>query len=112
IYFHIQLHCDRHAVFLRGVKFPLLYRFNGLLVEAHTQAAGNLDVFGSAIRTDDQPQDHDTLVFRFARFFGVLRVRLEENSWSGDAAADAINAAAKIPAATRSNAGANARADA
>src|SRR5579863_3113390 len=74
VYFNIDLHCDRLAIFHRRLEFPIAHRLNRLLIQSHTQRASDLDIAGLAVGTDDQPQYAGSLILRLASLFGVLGV--------------------------------------
>lgn len=55
IYFHVDLHRDRLAVFHGGLELPVANRFDSFLIQAHAQRSRYLDVARLAIRANDQP---------------------------------------------------------
>src|SRR5207302_1709555 len=92
---------------------PLAYGFNGFLVQAHAQRAGDAHVARTAVGAHHQPQHADALVLGLAGFFGVLRIRLVQNAWRAHAAhSGLVDTAAGAAAFARPNPGANAGAHA
>src|SRR6266550_1358274 len=72
IYFNVDRYRDWLAVLHGRLEFPLPHGFDGLLVQAQAQTAGNANVARLAIGTDDQIENAGSLILRFAGFFGIL----------------------------------------
>src|SRR5215472_15287961 len=74
---HLKRHsnANRLAVALARFEEPGLHFLQGLLVEAHAQAAYHAQVARTAIRADHGSQRHRSLVLGFASFFGKIRLR-------------------------------------
>src|SRR5277367_6870700 len=68
INFHVDLHGDWLAVFHSGLKFPVLDRFNGFLIQTQPQSARHANISGMTIRSYNQPQYTSALILRFAGF--------------------------------------------
>jgi hypothetical protein len=81
-HFHANLNIHGPAVFDCGFKSPLLNGFNGLGVQAVTEAANNADITGAAVIVDDQPQDACPLRLGGARFFRVFGIGSRNCLWS------------------------------
>src|SRR4029077_20889486 len=108
VYFHVELHRYRLAIFHGRLELPLPHGLNRLLVQAHTQSAGHAHVARMTIWSDNQPNDADALILRFASLFRVLRIGLVENSRRGNAAANVKDAATKSATGAWTNTGSNA----
>ena len=93
---------DPHGVtvFHGGLELPVLHGFDGLLIESHTKAAQHADVAGTAIGSDDQTESADSLVLRFASFFGEFRFGRVDLAWRGNTAADVEEASTSAAAFT------------
>jgi hypothetical protein len=120
VYFYCDFDSHRMTVFHGGLELPGSDCFDGLFVETHAKAAQDADVAGTAIGSDNQAESTDTLVLRFASFFGKFRLGRINLARRRDAAAhmeDASTGAAtfartKTRSPARSNAAAAARTNA
>lgn len=74
IHFDSDLDGNRLTVFPCRFEFPLAHGFYRLFIQSESQRPLYFHVAHSTIRTNNAPQHHRALVFRFARLFGVIRI--------------------------------------
>ena len=101
----IDLHRNRYAVFASRFESPLADRLDCFLIQSHTQRALNVNVMRPPIRTHHNPQNHGSLVLRFAGFVGKLRVRRIDRPGRGDTTAYPVGSSADSAAVPGSDTG-------
>src|SRR5215469_12371378 len=102
--FHVDHDGNGLAIFTGGIELPLLYGFDGLLVEPHAQSALYTNLLRTPIRVHHQPQHNGSLVLRLASLLGVLWIRRVERFGCAYSAAHAIGSAAVASSVSRTNA--------
>ena len=80
-HFDAHLHRDRLTVFTRGFEFPVLDRFDGYLVQTHTEMPNDADVSRLAIGSDHQLKEARALEFFLTCLIGILRLGLVSRAW-------------------------------
>src|ERR1700720_2702467 len=111
-YFHVDLYGDGFAVFHGRLELPGLDRLNGFLVESQAKAARHAKVTRPAVRTNHQPQNAGSLIFRLACFFRILRIGLINHSRRAHSATYPEHSAAHTAAAALTHTGPGAHTDA
>src|SRR5579864_1046165 len=71
-----------------GLKFPVLNRFDRLFVKPHPQAPDDVNFVRLAIRTNDQTQRTNALIFCLTRFVREFGFRLKDRNWRAYTVAD------------------------
>src|ERR1035437_3822252 len=89
------------AVFHGRLELVLADRFKGLFVQAHAQGADYAGILGVALRVDDDGDEADTLVLGAASLVGELGFNRVECDWSGDRAANVVQATTGVSPSAR-----------
>jgi hypothetical protein len=103
LYFDIDRNSYRFTIFEGRFKLPLIDGFDGLFVQPQTQGSGNVNVTRFSIRSHNQTEDTDTLVFRLPGFFGVFRIGLKDCFGCAYATTNSEDSSADSTAAAFSN---------
>src|SRR5579871_5089609 len=99
--FDRDLHAHRVTIFHGRLEDPILYGFDRLFIQPHSQAAQHANLTWSAVGADDQAKSAGPLIFRLAGFFGEFRVDLVNHPRRGNSTADVEDAATNPAAFTR-----------
>src|SRR5579872_4064492 len=73
-HFHADRHGNSVTIFERWIEFPFLDRFEGFFIQAQADMALHASLLHVAIRSNDNPENHGSLILCLSGLFGVLGI--------------------------------------